>query len=585
MVNSQQHSIPQQYKLNSNAIAEESEFTNFDLELKRNQKSDVQQHKKNISDLPMSYSNFDTYNNDSFREKNLAQNYLDHSEKKPRIKENSKLPKSKTKIQLNKDKKISSDYSYGISNQRILSNKKKSKDRLNNEDQPYFPFNNNDNNFSNNLIYKSQFVNNNLSNSNNNNNNVSNPFKSRPNHPISNAFEDRERKERSTQLNKIANNTKKNGTNINSNNNNNIGVNNINFSNNIIHPNSMRVSNASSKSGISFSNNINNLNNNFINNNQPTKNEMIKNNYLIDLLKENGNESNKNINNKLLKMNTLNNNKNNFNNQFALEKDFIEDEEGKFLNENNNDKNFYEDEAEVDFIDNDSFDNKDNAKKDYFYIAVEQSQKLLNSNSNNNNNNLSPNFNIANEHKGFTNPKSLLVNNDLLTKSNMYNNGEIPKSELLLPKKNLKLNTKLTEENFKKGKNDIPDGSKSDYQPNGRNQFFFDGKPASVKINSNRHKESNKDLLLFNLNNNNSNNTSHNKIDMKNNTFAKDSSMHKEKEENEGQSNVINPKEFLKTLEIMKNYLKIEQKQFLEKQNEMIKKNQEKDIEIARLKV
>jgi hypothetical protein len=561
------------------------------LELKRNQKSDIQQHKKNISDLPMSYSNFDTYNNDSFREKNPAQNYLEYSEKKPRIKESPNLPISKTKIQLNKDKKIASDFSHGISNKRILSNKKKSKDRFSNEDQPYFPskINNNENNFSNNLIYKSQFAN------NNNNNNL---FKTRPNHPISNAFEDLEKNECLSQMNIVNNNnnTKKNASN--NNNYNNLRFKNMNFSNNILHPNSMRVSNASAKSGISFSNNINNLNNNLIVNNQPTKNEMIKNNYIIDLLKESGNESNKvsNNNNKLIKINTFINTKNNFNNEFADENfdDLKEEEEAKFLANNNNkaeNNNFNEDEAKVNFINNDSFDNKDNAKKDYFYIAVEQSQKLLNSKSSINNK-ISPNFNIANEHKGFSNPKSLLENNDLLNiKAKKLSESEIPKSENLQSKRNFKLNTKLTEENFKKRPNDIQDGSKSDYQPNGRNQFFFEGKPGSVKINSNRHSESNKDLLLFNLNkdnnihNNNSNNKSHNKIDMKNNTFAKDSSMHKEKEEGEGQINAISGKEFLKTLEIMKNYLKIEQKQFLEKQNEMFKKNQEKDMQIARLKV
>jgi len=137
----------------------------------------------------------------------------------------------------------------------------------------------------------------------------------------------------------------------------------------------------------------------------------------------------------------------------------------------------------------------------------------------------------------------------------------------------------------------LPNGAKSDYQPNGRNQFLFEGKPASVGVYSNRNQGSNKNLILFNLNNNNnnSNNTSHshnNKIDLKNNTFAKDSSVHKEKDEGEGSnSSGISGKEFLKTLEIMKNYLKIEQKQFLEKHNEILKKNQEKDLEIARLKV
>jgi len=507
------------------------------------------------------------------------------------------MPKSKTKILLNKDNKTATEFSEGVESKRVLlSNKKKSKNKFFCEENVLLS--NIENNFHNSLNQKNNF----------NNTAANNPFR-RPNHSISNAFQDKELKDNKYfNFNQANNNIKKSISKEN------ISVANINFNNNTLHPNSMRVSNASAKSTISFSNNINNLNYNFINNNQIIKNEMIKNNYLIDMIKDSENDYDKNYNRKFIKMNTMDYQKSAYakNDEQFNDENYEEELEEDYVPINNNNliktNKICNKESEVDLIENDSFDNENEIKKDYFYMAIEQSQRFLNAKN-------SPNFNYSNENKNVNkndnnnnninsiinkNNQNAIIYERLMDKIDNKNRIETTEKnqefikERLNSKKVLKLNTKSAEEQFKKIPVDTGNGSKTNYQQDRKQKHFFDNKTASVGIYSNRNKDSYQDISLFNFNKENasSNNTSANKIDMKNNTFAKDSGKKKENDEfqnennnNNNSNNNTTSKDFLKTLEIMKNYLKIEQTQFLEKQNIIKQKNLEKDSEINRLKV
>lgn len=662
--------------LNSNEVSENPNDTNnIDLELNRNQISDFQQHKKNISELPINYSNFDTYHNDSFREKSTnSRIHLEHSEKKPRYKgEYNNLPKSKTKIVLSKDKAIPSNFSEGIyynpnihnnSNNNIndtrqkllnLSNKKKQhkedlcEDTLNSNN--YNPNQNKCQNMGNlnfnNLSINAKNLNfpnsqNNSTNANSNNINTRNSANNNTKNKaiysattVNQGLEDREKLDKFIIAN---NNMKKNFSNNNFNVVNNNGYSNGNSmsSSNINNPNTMRFSGNTARSGISFSNNLNNIYASNLN-----KNELMKNNHLIDLIKENSSESAKlvgntdsNINNnidynKLSKSNSIinskannilsdDNNYNNFQSHLFSEEKVTNSANQHFKNA------LFPNEGDVNYIENDSFDDKiyDN-KKDNFYLAVEKSQTHLNNNENNSSN-------IINNRNRNNMNNTNNINNDNLLNENTRNETSS------LSRKNFKLNTKVAEEEMEKSR---ASGSfyvaKTDSQHNKdkNNQFLFDdthhknnhnnynynnnslstsnkqifNKISTAGVYSNRHRDSISNEIQYNSNNNNnninnSNRSSNNRIEMKNNTFARDNnSAYKDKEENEhyffnnynnnnnsAKDNInkdVTNKELLRMLDIMKSYLKIEQKQFNDKKNDFKQKTLQKDIEIAKLKV
>jgi len=184
---------------------------------------------------------------------------------------------------------------------------------------------------------------------------------------------------------------------------------------------------------------------------------------------------------------------------------------------------------------------------------------------------------------------SLREENKVIEKTEDTNENHI-KNKHLLGNKHLKLNTKIAKENCRNDLDENFNASKTDYRSNNKYfQHFFENKiPSNAIIFSNKNKSSNKDLLLLTKLNNENNN----KIDLKNNTFANNQSFNKEKDEKAETylykndiSNSITNEDFIKTFEIIKNYLKIEQKQYLQNHNRLILNSKEKDLEISRLKV